>query len=83
MSRQYLPVVLRLYPLNTLIIPDLLADRIYGRPKARTNYGTQTFKFISSQIWESINPEIKRSNSMSIFKIRYTQFLIMSQTHSF
>ena len=52
-------------------------------PKARTNYGIQTFKFISSQIWESINPEIKRSNSMSIFKIRYTQFLIISQTHPF
>ena len=54
-----------------------------SRPKARTNYGIQTFKFISSQIWESISPEIKRSNSMSIFKIRYTQFLIISQTHLF
>ena len=40
-----------------------------SRPRARTNYGIQKFKFISSQIWESINPEIKRSNSMSIFKI--------------
>lgn len=38
------------------------------RPKARTNYGIQTFKFISSQVYDSINPEMKRYNSVSIFK---------------
>ena len=38
-----------------------------SRPKTQTNYGTQTFKFISLQAWESINSKIKRSNSVSIF----------------
>ena len=49
------------------------------RSKARTNYGVFTFRFISSKIWEEIPYHIKKSNSVSVFKNRYSQFLIYSQ----
>ena len=49
------------------------------RSKARTNYGVFTFRFISSNIWEEIPYHIKKSNSVSVFKNRYSQFLIYSQ----
>ena len=38
-----------------------------------------TFRFISSKIWETIPYHIKKSNSVSVFKNRYSQFLIYSQ----
>ena len=52
----------------------------FRRSKARTNYGIFTFRFASSKIWETIPNYIKQSNSISIFKKRYTQFLLSSQT---
>ncbi len=50
------------------------------RSKVRTNYGVFTFRFASSKIWESIPYHIKQSNSISIFKKQYSQFLLFSQT---
>ena len=40
----------------------------FNRPKVRTNYGIHTFNFVSSQLSQSIDLEIKLSNSASIFK---------------
>ena len=51
----------------------------FNRPKVRTNYGIHTFNFVSSQLWQSIDLEIKLSNSVSIFKKRYAQYLLFSQ----
>jgi hypothetical protein len=53
----------------------------FSRPNARTNYGTQTFLFTSSKIWETVDNEIKQSKSISIFKKKYSQSLLISQTH--
>ena len=47
--------------------------------KVRTNCGVFTFRFISSKIWETIPDHIKKSNSVSIFKNKYSLFLIYSQ----
>ena len=51
----------------------------FSRPKVRTNYGLRTFNFVSSQIWKSIDPEIKLSNSVNIFRKKYIQSLLLSQ----
>ncbi len=50
-----------------------------ARPKVRTNYGIHTFKFISSKIWETIDTDIKKSPSLSIFKKNYTKILLLNQ----
>ena len=33
----------------------------FSRSKVRTNYGVHTFNFVSSEVWQSIDPEIKLS----------------------
>ena len=52
----------------------------FSRPNARTNYGTQTFLFASSKIWETVDNKIKQSKSISVFKKTYSQSLLISQT---
>ena len=37
------------------------------KPKARSNYGIETLELISLPVSKFINPEIKRSNSLSIY----------------
>ena len=44
------------------------------RPKVRTNYGIHTFKYISSQLWESINVDVKRY-SKNLFKKSHKVYL--------
>jgi anionic cell wall polymer biosynthesis LytR-Cps2A-Psr (LCP) family protein len=39
------------------------------RSKVRTNYGVHTFKFISSNIWETIDIDIKKLSSELIFSL--------------
>lgn len=46
------------------------------RPRARTNYGSHTFKFISSKIWETVPDYIKNSRSLFSFKNTYKAFLL-------
>ena len=57
------------------------AQSNFSRPSVRTiaNYGTQTFPFTSSKIWETIDNVIKQSNSISLFKKTYSQSLLISQ----
>ena len=50
----------------------------FSRPKVQTNCGIHTFNFVSSQIWQSIYPEIKLSNSVDIFREKYIQSLLLS-----
>ena len=52
----------------------------FSRPNVRTNYGTQTFLFASSKIWETVDNKIKQSKSISVFKKTYSQSLLISQT---
>jgi hypothetical protein len=40
----------------------------FSRPRARTNYGVHTFNFVSSQIWQSIDSEIKLASSVTSFR---------------
>ena len=51
----------------------------FSRTKARINYGVHTFNFVSSRIWQSIDPEIKLSNSVNIFRKKYIKSLLLSQ----
>ena len=53
----------------------------FSRPNARTNYGTHTFLFTSSKIWETVDNKVKQSKSISVFKKKYSQSLLISQTH--
>ena len=55
------------------------AKQNFGRPKVRTNYGVHTFNFVSSQIWQTIDLETKLSNSVAMFRKKYTQSLLLSQ----
>ena len=55
----------------------------FRRSKAQANYGIFTFRFASSKIWETIPNYIKQSNSISVFKKRYTQFLLSSRSGLF
>ena len=55
----------------------------FRRSKAQTNYGIFTFRFASSKICETIPNYIKQSNSISVFKKRYTQFLLSSRSGLF
>ncbi len=55
------------------------AKQNFGRPKVRTNYGVHTFNFVSSQIWQTIDLETKLSNSVTMFRKKYTQSLLLSQ----
>ena len=50
------------------------------RSKTRTKDGVFTFRFVSSKILESIPYHIKQSDSISIFKKQYSQFLLFLQT---
>lgn len=51
----------------------------FSRPKVRTNYGIFTFQFSSSEIWQSIDHNIKKGNSSHLFKKHYKQSLLLSQ----
>ena len=51
----------------------------FSRPKIRTNYGKHTFQFAASQIWETIDCNIKQSNSASSFKTKYRKKLLINQ----
>ena len=51
----------------------------FSRPKIRTNYGKHTFQFAASQIWETIDCNIKQSNSASSFKTKYRKNLLINQ----
>ena len=51
----------------------------FSRPKIRTNYGKHTFKFAASQIWETIDCNIKQSNSASSFETKYRKNLLINQ----
>ena len=55
------------------------AKQNFGKPKVRTNYGVHTFNFVSSQIWQTIDLETKLSNSVAMFRKKYTQSLLLSQ----
>ena len=48
------------------------------RPKARTQFKLQTFKFYASQLWEAIPNYLKESKTLTIFKKEYKLFLITS-----
>ena len=61
------------------ILKYCMINKLSNRPKVRTNYGIHTFNFVSSQLWQSIDFEVKLSNSASIFKKRYAQYLLFSQ----
>ena len=50
----------------------------FYRPKVRTNYGIQTFKFSLSSIWEEIPIEIKTLSFLQ-FKKCYKIFLLNTQ----
>ena len=51
----------------------------FSRPKIRTTYGKHTFQFAASQIWETIDCNIKQSNSASSFKTKYRKNLLINQ----
>ncbi len=55
------------------------AKQNFGRPEVRTNYGVHIFNFVSSQIWQIIDLETKLSNSVAMFRKKYTQSLLLSQ----
>ena len=45
-------------------------------PKARTNYGKFSIRFAGAQIWNSIDENIKKTTSISNFKIKMKKFLL-------
>ena len=49
------------------------------RPKICTNYGKHTVQFGASQIWETIDCNIKQSNSASSFKTKYGKHLFINE----
>ena len=49
------------------------------RPKANNNYGTSTFAFVSSQLWETIPTNIKRLPYTS-FHYQYKLYLLNMQS---
>ena len=49
------------------------------RPKANNNYGTSTFAFVSSQLWETIPTNIKRLPYTS-FCNQYKLYLLNTQS---
>ena len=51
----------------------------FSRPGVRTNYGVHTFNFVSSRMWQTTDLEIILSNSVAIFRKKYTQSLLLSQ----
>ena len=51
----------------------------FHRPKANNNYGTSTFAFVSSQLWETIPTNIKRLLYTS-FCNQYKLYLLNMQS---
>ena len=51
----------------------------FHRPKANNNYGTSTFAFVSSQLWETIPTNIKRLPYTS-FCNQYKLYLLNMQS---
>ena len=51
----------------------------FHRPKANNNYGTSTFAFVSSQLWETIPTNIKRLPYTS-FCDQYKLYLLNMQS---
>jgi len=56
-----------------------LASRsTFTLPKARTNYGKFSIRFAGAQVWNSIDENIKGTNSISEFKSKTKQFFLNS-----
>ena len=51
------------------------------RPKARTEYGLQTFTSTASKIWEKIPLHIKQQMTLPQFKGKYKSFLLNTKIH--
>ena len=51
----------------------------FRRPKIRTNYGKHTFQFAASQIWETIDCNIKQLSCAFSFKTKYRKKLLINQ----
>ena len=54
----------------------LASKSSFSLPKARTKYGKFSIRFAGTQIWNSVDESIKKTTSISNFKIQMKQFLI-------
>ena len=54
------------------------SNQNFFKPSVCTNYGTSTFKFSATKIWESVPLEFKCSPYM-LFKKQYKRFLLSTQ----
>ena len=54
----------------------LASKSSFSLPKARTNYGKFSIRFAGTHIWNSVDESIKKTTSISKFKIQIKQFLI-------
>ena len=54
----------------------LASKSSFSLPKARTNYGKFSIRFAGTQIWNSVDESIKKTTSISNFKIQMKQSLI-------
>ena len=75
----YYWIYLHLHQRSTPTIPGMLQIKTsLIKASVCTNYGTSTFKFSATKIWESVPLEFKCSPYM-LFKKQYKRFLLSTQ----
>ena len=54
----------------------IAAQNNYNQPERRTSLGQQAFSYIGPSLWRTIPMDIKKSNNLNLFKIKYKENLL-------